>query len=280
MIVVGKSQSVKNPVDNGNKNFFIILGIIVAVLALAIGITVVYQQKASSAWKVSSEKAPDNLSVSSTAEGNGQGQYITFSTKDDVDSIISVFTDAQCPVCHQFEEENGKDMDEIVKKGDAALRVHMMSFLDEKHNNHYSNLVSQTLGILANEDSPEVAWKYYNSIWENKEDDSLTADGMADVVRKMGASQETADKVSKIDMEAEDNVNKSNIEALEQSVGSVGTPTVFINGIAQDNAVQPNFFKEILEKGTPEGAEVKDGVNTKDLLKITADQGGEATQDQ
>lgn len=280
MIVVKKSQSVKNPVDNGNKNFFIILGVVIAVLALAIGITVVYQSKTSSAWKVSNEKAPDNLSVSATAEGNGQGQYITFSTKEDVDSIVSVFTDAQCPVCHQFEKENGKDMNEVVKKGDAALRVHMMSFLDEKHGNHYSNLVSQTLGILANEDSPEVAWKYYNSIWENKEDDTIAADGMADIVRKMGASQETADKVSHIDMEAEDNVNKSNIEALEQSVGSVGTPTVFINGIAQDNAVQPNFFKEILDNGTPEGSEVKDGVSTKNLLKITVDQGEATPQEQ
>lgn len=263
------SKTVKNPVNNGTKDFLVILGVVVSILAVAIGITVIYQGKVNSAWKISKNDVPDGLSVSATAEGNGQGQYITFSTKDDVDSIVSVFTDAQCPICRQFEDANGKDMGKMVEKGDVALRVHMMSFLDNKHKNHYSKLVSQTLGILADKEPAEVAWKYYNSIWENKGSDNFTADNMADVARAMGASKETSNEVAQIDMGKEDSVNKSNIEALEQSVHSVGTPTVFINGIAQDNAVRPGFFKEILDNGTPDKAKVKDGIDTKNLIKIT-----------
>lgn len=264
------SRTVKNPNQGGNTTFFIILAVVITVFALFItGIVIKQSNSVPSAWKISASQAPENLNVAVVAEDGGQGRYISFSTNDDVSNIISVFTDAQCPVCHQFASTNGDDLNELVKQGDTAMRVHMMSFLDQSHGSTYSRLVSQTLAILAQNDTPEVTWKFYNSIWDNEPSDTLTAQDMGNIVQNMGAKQENIDKVAQIDPEQEDHENTSNIQALEMTTGEVGTPTVFVNGVSQPNALMPNFFSEILKNGTPEGAEVSDGVHTRGLLKIT-----------
>lgn len=264
-----QAKKVKNPVKGGSATFTIVLVSLIAVIAAIIAGAVIYQNKFSVGWKISDVKAPDNLQVKTVAEGNGQGQYINFYTKEDVDSIVSVFSDPQCPVCREFEKENGEDLDTLVEKGEVALRFHMMSFLDDNHGGHYSNLVSKTMGIIANEDSAKVAWTFYHSIWDNRKDSSLDVQGMSEIVEKMGAKPETVSKVKDIDLESEDHVNTSNIEALEQAVGNVGTPTVFINGVEQPDAVSSGFFQEILDDGTPEESKVSDGVHARNLLKIS-----------
>lgn len=264
------SRKVKNPNQSGNKTFFLILAAIVSTFALVIaGIVIGKSNSVPSAWSISKSQAPEDLKVSVVAEDGGQGRYISFYTKEDVSNIISVFTDAQCPSCHQFESTNGDDLNELVKQGDTAMRVHMMSFLDQNHGNTYSRLVSQTFAILAQNDTPEVTWKFYNSMWENKPSETLTPQDMSNIVQNMGAKKENVNKVARINPEEEDNENTENIKALEMTTGEVGTPTVFVNGVSQPNALRPNFFSEILESGTPEGAEVSDGVTTKGLLKVT-----------
>lgn len=264
------TKTVKNPNAGGNRTFFFILAAIVAILAIGIvGIVIKQSNIPQSAWNISRMQTPENLQVSFTEEDNGQGQYATFYTNEDVNNIISVFADPQCPLCHQFEKTNGRDLATLVETGDTAMRVHIMSFLDDNHGNTYSRLVSKSFVLLAQNDTPDVAWKFYNSIWENQPSDTMTKEEMSNVARAIGAKQENIDGILNMDVESTDNVNLSNMEALEISTGEIGTPNVFVNGINQPNALSPNFFREILENGTPEGAEVKGGINTKTLLKIT-----------
>lgn len=272
-----KARKVRNPNQQSNKGFVVFIVAFVAIMSLLMAGFVWFQSRGPQTWSIADVETPDNLQVKATSEGNGQGQYLTFYTNENVDSIVSLFTDAQCPVCRQFENENGEDIATIVNRGDTALRVHMMSFLDENHGNTYSNLVSQAMGIVAQNDTPEVAWTMYNSMWEKRPNIDMTPDDMAETVKEMGASEDTVEKVRSIDPKKKDNVNDANIEALEQSVGQVGTPTVFINGVEQPNAMTPNFFKEILESGTPEESKIgSEGINITNLIKINVPEDGSA----
>lgn len=269
------TQKVKG-LNDGRNYFPIIIISILVIAALVIAGVVWHNSSKGNEWSDIEESVPANLSMETTSEGNGQGQYITFSTKKDVKHIVSIFTDPRCPVCKKFEQEHADDITKLVERGDVAVRLHMMTFLDESTKSDYSNRMVQAINILSQKSSADVVWKFYNSMWNNQPTERTDAsklptnEEIAESARKVGAKDDVVDAIKTMKTDSTQNVNKSNIEALEQAVGSVGTPNVFINGVHQPNALSPSFFNELLDNKAPEGAGVSEGINTKNLLKINS----------
>lgn len=268
-----KNQKIKglNSETNGFK--YAILAVIAIAVAAIIAV-VVSQNSKDGAWTSAVDEAPKNLSVTRENLGDEQGEYIMFSTNKDAEHVISVFSDPRCPVCHEFEEQHEDNIEKLVAEGKVALRIHMVSFLDEKFGGDYSARVVAALNELADNDSPEVAWKFYSTLWKNfpspqaAKDKLPTNDDLAQMARELGAKETSVEAITKVTDTSSSETNDTNLASLKEITGSVGVPTVFVNGILQENALDPGFLDELLEDRVPEDAMRIDDIHTEYLLKL------------
>lgn len=271
------SKKITPPGEPGNGFKY---GIIATIILIIIGFAglIAFNNSRGAVWWPGKNDTIDNLSMEYTKEGDGQGEYVTFYTDKNAKYVVSMFTDPRCPICGQFEREHTKTIGELISRGDTAFRVHMTSFLDDNTKSDYSKMISSAFKILVEKDTPQTAWNFYTTMWNNQPSerapkDSLpTAEEIAKSAEAMGASQESVELIDKMDIHYADNMNEENIKSLEEFTGSVGTPSVFINGIYQPNALSPNFFDEIVNNDVPEDALLADGINSKGLLKVSATQ--------
>jgi len=157
---------------------------------------------------------------------NDETGAISFgSGKDEVDT----FVDFMCPICGDFENQYGEELQTAAANDEITLNIHPVSILDRySQNTKYSTRAANAMYCVA-EESPDAALTFFNSLFTNQPEENstgLTDDELASLAEQAGAGA-AADCIA--------DGTYSNFVASQTSSHEIkGTPTVELNGTRLD----------------------------------------------
>ena len=223
-------KNTSKPKDNFTK--YLVIGVVVAVLAIMVIPTVL------SKTKPVSQAIP--ASVSST-----DGYAISFNTDLKNVPVVDIYEDFQCPICQQFESLNGQYISSLVKDKKATVKFHILSFLGQESvraanagacANDEDKFLDYHLGMYANQPATENSGTWTNDrIIGIAEASGIKSDSFSSCV-KDGKYLGWVSKVA---------------EAGSKS-GVNSTPTIFVNGKEIDRKTEyfdATKFKAAVERG-------------------------------
>lgn len=167
--------------------------------------------------------APAGADVNGGIPVSGDGVAGT-AGPDDV-ARLDVYLDFMCPICGQFEETNGADIDEMVANGEVALYVHPISILDRySSGTEFSTRAANAAATVADA-SPEHFMAFQEAMFANQPEEGsegLSDTQIADIAVGVGVPQDVADTFT------EGTFRKWVVAATDQSSqdGVPGTPTL------------------------------------------------------
>jgi len=143
--------------------------------------------------------------------------------------VVDVYTDFMCPICGQFEQENGAVLDELSKAGTAAIVYHPIAILDRySQGTQYSTRAAQAAAVVADKD-PQHYLAFDEALFANqpKEDTVGLSDAqLAQLATSVGVPAAVAATFT--DGKFTDWVTAATEQASKNGVS--GTPAVMING--------------------------------------------------
>jgi protein-disulfide isomerase len=146
---------------------------------------------------------------------------------DDVPRV-DIYEDFMCPICGQFEEINGADLDAMREAGEISVYYHPISILDRySAGTDYSTRSANAVAAVADQ-APEFFHAYAEALYANQPEENtegLTDGTLADMAVSVGVPQDVADSL------ADGSFNKWVAASTDQSSqdGVQGTPTVMVN---------------------------------------------------
>lgn len=246
------SATVTDPSKRKISPFAIAIAVVIAI-SLAVFGTIAYNATRDntdggnlSGWNFANGENIENISVSYNKD-NEYGTSIDFSIEDkkkDDPHNLDIYEDPQCPACRQLQESFHGEISQAIKNGDV-LRVHPMTFLDTKiQGSTLSHEIVTALIVLAQNNEADAAWNIYENMWFNESSQGKKT-SVENVMKDAGASDDAVqaykDQTNGYGLAADSNA--SNADFLEKKIGSVGTPTVMVDG---ENYEVPNDWLEVL----------------------------------
>lgn len=218
-----------------NTNWFAIgVSIAVVVVLVVLGGLVVFLNNQATAPGV----APKSDIV------NKETGAITFGDGDDT---IDTYVDFMCPVCGQFEDAYGEQLQTAAADGKITLNIHPISILDrQSQNTEYSTRAANSMYCVATE-APDSTLDYFNSLFANQPQEGTA--GLTDEELTKLAAQAGADAAASCISEGTYSsfvAARTKETPPDPATGRMGTPTVAINGDRIDNADIPAEFSKIL----------------------------------
>ncbi len=212
-----------------NTNWFAIgisAAVVVVLVALA-GLVVFLNNQASSPGT-----APSSAIV------NEETGAISFGEGD---TQVDTFVDFMCPICGDFEDAYGEQLQTAAADDEITLNIHPVSILDRySQNTEFSTRAAASVYCVAAE-SPDSTLEYFNLLFENQPAENtpgLTDDELADLAGQAGADS-AADCIA-------DGTYKRYVASQTNTHEINGTPTVEIDGERIENADIGTRFAEIL----------------------------------
>lgn len=221
------TTTIKNPSRNSNRIFIIIVAAV--VIAMISGLTFMVMNAKEDKNTV---YTPENLTASIVSDGDN-GTYIEFKNNKDNGKYVDDYSDPLCKYCKMYRESNYDAINDAIDDG-TAYRYHMLTFLDGGDPSGYSHRNTEALIHLVENGEVEAAWNLYKKTWGSTD---TTNQGLVD--KATGISNESKDFI--LNMNNTDRAvaaDKRNTDKLDELVGEVSTPTVFVNDEQVVNPVQ------------------------------------------
>ena len=202
------------PAQRGSRTLMIgVIAIAVVISILAVGVAVQY-------WRTHSEVTVDNPGAAEPAVITGpgtDGKGVTVG-KEGARSHIEVYLDYRCSHCKEFEDQNGKTLNELVDSGAAKLTYYPMTFVSND-----SPRLANAFACAAAAGKP----RSYNDALYADFVKAWTTDQLIDLGRKLGIGDDNFEQCVRQDKYAQwlQSVGKA-----AEARGVQGTPTVFVNG--------------------------------------------------
>ncbi|AXL12972.1 hypothetical protein DXT68_13120 [Microbacterium foliorum] len=193
-----------------------------------------------------------NLNNQATAPGptpegaivNDKTGAISFGAGDDT---IDTYVDFMCPVCGQFEDAYGEQLQTAAANDDITLNIHPISILDRaSQGTEFSTRAANSMYCVATE-APDNALDYFNLLFTNQPEENtagLADEQLVELAKQAGAAG-AADCIT-------DGTYSRFVAArtdetpVDPATGRFGTPTVAINGDRIDNSAIATEFAKIL----------------------------------
>ncbi|MGM7672091.1 DsbA family protein [Microbacterium sp. A93] len=212
-----------------NTNWFAVgISIAVVVVLVVLGGLVVFLNNQASAPGTAPDSAIVNEETGALSFGEG-------------DTEIDTFFDFMCPICGDFEDAYGEQLQEAAADDKITLNLHPISILDRySQNTEYSTRAAAAVYCVAAE-SPEATMDYFNLLFENQPAENstgLTDDELAALAEQAGAA-DVSECIA-------DGTYKRFVTSQTKQHDIAGTPTVEIDGERIDNSEIATRFAEIL----------------------------------
>lgn len=218
-------------------------------------ITIILVVAGFAAFLVTQNGTSGNAAVPKGATADGNGILLYPSVKPSSGAkTLNVYEDFQCPICEQFETNNGKQMNAMAKAGEVKVTVHIMSFLDDKLGNDSSKRAANAAFCAA--DADRFA-EYHSTVYANQpttEGTGYTDAQLKSFGKTAGISGSALDTFNKCvtDQKYKDYVNLTETKSGKNGVN--GTPTFFINDKELSNTgdgytkllTQPDSLQSVL----------------------------------
>lgn len=215
--------------------------IVLSVLALAvIGLVVAVVLILTEGQKTPMEKV-DNVPAGVVQDsGIPVGADGAAGTTNEGAKTLDVYVDYMCPICGQFEQTNSASIAEMREAGDITLVVHPVSILDRaSQGTEYSTRAASASAWVADK-APEQFSAFHDALFASQPAENtagLSDEQIAQVAEQAGVPADVAAGIT--DGDAKDTFEEwvaastdaaTSDEALFNSQGSFGTPTVLIDG--------------------------------------------------
>lgn len=212
-----------------NTNWFAIgisAAVVVVLVALAALVIVLNNQASSPGTAPQSAIVNEETGAISFGEGETE---------------VDTFVDFMCPICGDFEDAYGEQLQTAAADDEITLNLHPISILDRySQNTEFSTRAAASVYCVAAE-SPDSTLDYFNLLFENQPAENspgLTDDELASLAGQVGADS-AADCIA-------DGTYKRFVTSQTNAHDIQGTPTVEIDGERIENADIGTRFAEIL----------------------------------
>lgn len=247
--------------------FEIIVSLLVLTIIAASAAFVITQKKEkvtpenlSSGKQWTFTHAADTKNIDAQIVEDKDGFAVSFKStkpKDDA-AVFDLFVDPRCIHCKDLEMEHGDAMYDAVGSGKLNLNVRPLSFMDKmvKPESHYSVMINSAIIFLAENNEDAAAWKLYTSMWENQPEtrdnsDAATQEDMPNVLASLGVSEDNINKYKTEvsgSFDLDDKANTLNSNTLQEKIGGVSSPNLFVNGELIDNPIgEPDSWKSAIK---------------------------------
>lgn len=212
-----------------NTNWFAVgISIAVVVVLVALGALVVFLNSQAGSPGAAPESAIVNDETGAISFGEG-------------DTEIDVFVDFICPICGDFEDAYGEQLQTAAANDEITLNVHPISILNRySTTGEYSSLSAGAMYCVAAE-APDSALDFFNSLFENQPAENtagLSAEELTALAEKAGAGA-AADCIA-------DGTYMKYSESQADAHEIQGTPTIEIDGERIENSEINTRLAEIL----------------------------------
>ena len=212
-----------------NTNWFAIgVSAAVVVVLLVLGGLVVFLNNQATAPGVAPEGGNVDQETGAISFGGG-------------DEEVDVFVDFMCPVCGDFEDAYGEQLQSAAASDDITLNIHPISILDRySQNTKYSTRAAGAAYCVA-ENAPDSFLDFFNFMFANQPAENTpgyTDDELIAYAEQAGAGA-AADCIT-------DGTYMNFVRDQTSQHEIQGTPTVEINGERIENADIQTRFAQIL----------------------------------
>ncbi|MCS3842824.1 DsbA family protein [Microbacterium sp. AK031] len=212
-----------------NTNWFAVgISIAVVVVLVALGGLVVFLNNQASDPGTAPQSAIVNEETGAITFGEGETQ-------------VDTFVDFMCPICGDFEDAYGEQLQTAAANDEITLNLHPISILDRySQNTEYSSRAAASVYCVAAE-APDSALDYFNLLFENQPAENtagLTDDELAALADQVGAGS-AADCIA-------DGTYMRFVASQTNEHDIQGTPTVEVDGERIENSEIASRFATIL----------------------------------
>lgn len=212
-----------------NTNWFAIgVSAAVVVVLVVLGGLVVFLNNQATAPGVAPEGGNVNQETGAISFGGG-------------DDEVDVFVDFMCPICGDFEDAYGEQLQSAAASDDITLNIHPISILDRySQNTKYSTRAAGAAYCVA-ENAPDSFLDFFNFMFSNQPEENTagyTDEELASYAEQVGAGA-AADCIA-------DGTYMNFVRDQTNQHEIQGTPTVEINGERIENADIQSRFAQIL----------------------------------
>jgi protein-disulfide isomerase len=212
-----------------NTNWFVIGVSAAVVVVLAVLATVVV---------LLNNQATDPGTAPTSEIVNQETGAISFGSGEDE---IDTFVDFMCPVCGQFEDAYGEQLQTAAANDEITLNIHPVSILNRlSTTGEFSSLSASSMYCVA-EEAPDAALDYFNLLFQNQPAENsagLSAEDMSALAEQAGAGA-AAECIA-------DGTYMKFVDSQTKSQEISGTPTVEVNGTRIENSQIATEFAKIL----------------------------------
>ncbi|WP_235737845.1 DsbA family protein [Nocardioides alcanivorans] len=207
----------------GRRNLAV-AGVIVAVLALVVGIGWAVQSSRDSTGDAAKNPGESATEGATSAPVTAVDTYGIGVGSADAKAKVEIFEDFRCPHCADFEAASRDSLRGLAGDGAALVVYRPMAFL-----NKYSVLAMNAVGAVMDSGDMEAALDLHDLFFEQQPegDDVPSADWFIEQAASVGADSPEVEAAIR-DNEFEQWVVNGTDDASKRGV--TGTPTVFVNG--------------------------------------------------
>ncbi|NYI40552.1 DsbA family protein [Demequina lutea] len=211
---------------------WIVIGVVVVGLFAALIAYIVRQGNVSS---VATTPGQLNPAIATTNGGFGVGASGVVGGKDLSTSHVrlDIYFDYMCPICGEFEQYRGAEVDALRKAGTADVYYHPISILDGSSSGTQYSTRAASAGALIAQDAPDKFLAFTTAMFVNQPKENSTGLTEAQIQAIATAAGVPADVVAKIPALAYTSWVRSATEKASVD-GVAGTPTLALNGVIQD----------------------------------------------
>ena len=180
---------------------------------------------------------PTEVTTPSASNIDSETGAITVGTGEDT---LGTYVDFMCPVCNQFEQVYGAEIQSMVDDGSMTLEIHPISILDgQSSGTQYSTRAANAAYCVAVADA-DASLPFLQSMFENQPSEGskgLTNNEILDIASGVG--------VTGIDSCVNDGTYAGFVTAMtpetpiQPGSSGIGTPTITVNGQVIANSALP-----------------------------------------
>lgn len=229
---------------------FLVAGVVVAVLAVVLGIGVVIKTAGGN----------DPTATAGAPQGvTDTGGVVT--GKAEAPVTVAVYLDYQCPACKAFEAASGEYLQQQQDDGVVKLETHPISILDRFSSGTEYSTRSASAALCVAEQAPGAFTTFTKEMFANQPPENasgLTDDKVATIATLAGAPESVQSCI-------EDGTYRDFVTAQTEQAskdGLPGTPWVLVNGTVVENAMQPEVLQAAIAKAASAGRSTSTGSPT------------------
>ncbi|MFV2145175.1 MULTISPECIES: DsbA family protein [Isoptericola] len=241
------------------------LGLAIAALVAVAAFILINEGAKKNVEDIPLAEVTDVPSTALESGGIPVGADLVAGTENEGAPVVDEYLDYMCPVCGQFEQVNGADVETMVTSGDATVVFHPVSILDRASNNtEYSTRAASAAYWVADR-APEAFFAFNEALFANQPEEGtpgLDDEAIADLAEGAGAPADVAAGIADGTARATFGQYVYSLtndatadESLMNANGGFGTPTILVDGERFEGWSQPGGLLTAVQGGEPAAEE-------------------------